>query len=374
MNKQKKNIFITGATGFLGSNLLKTLLVNKENRVYVLIRTQDNRSILQRKNILINKTFSKPMRREVVPRIHIIRGDISKDNLGLSKKDLGKLRNTINMVYHCAAICKFSYGLDAIRRVNVRGTENLLKLGLNWQNIGCLENINHISTAYIAGNYTGTFYEQETDVSQRFNNTYEQSKFEAELAVLKYRKRGLRVDVYRPSIIIDTIPPDTNVIISPMWLLAMFILKIFKKIPADNATELNMVPVDTVSKAIYLISTTKNRSPSQNYHIVNPGPVKFCTLLKMVSTFFGFKKPECVPVARFRIHKLNQVQRRIIQSLIPYLNQKLSFDMKNAASILKEYDFTIPLINKERLIKTFEHYRSFGLVPERCSYAVKEIM
>ena len=362
MYKTTRNIFITGITGFLASNLVRLLLAKKENRLYVLIRAKDGKSALQRKNALINKTFSKPVRSKINSRIHVIRGDISKDNLGLSKKDLVKLR-IIHAIYHCAAICKFSYALSTIRKVNVRGTENLLKLALDWQKKGQLENVSHISTGYIAGDYKGIFYERDIDVSQGFNNSYEQSKFEAELMVLKYRKAGLRVDIYRPSIIVDTIPPRTDTTFHLLRLMAMFILEVFKKIPADNNAELNIIPVDIASKAIYLISTAKNRPPNQNYHIVNPKAVKFGTLLDTAGDLFEFKKPECIPVSRFRMNNLNLVQRRIIKPFIPYLNQDLSFDMRNVSSILKLYDFRIPAITKEGMIETFRYYRSSGLMP-----------
>ncbi len=356
MYRLKRNIFITGATGFLASHLLSLLLTKQENRIYILIRAKDNRSVLQRKNALINKMFSKSLRREAVSRIHAIRGDISKDNLGLNKRDLAKLR-LIHTVYHCAAICKFSYTLNDIRKVNVKGTENLLKLALDWQKRGNLENVNHVSTGYIAGDYKGTFYEKNIDVSQGFNNSYEKSKFEAEFVIENYRRKGLWIDIYRPSIIIDTIPPSTDTIPDLLRLLVMFALEIFEKIPANTNTELNLIPVDIVSKAIYLISTTKNRPPNQNYHIANPRPLKFGTLLNIASNFFAFKKPKCIPVSRFHMDNLNFMQRKVIEPFVPYLNQKLSLDIKNTASVLKRYDFTIPAIGKEAVITTFRHYR-----------------
>jgi thioester reductase-like protein len=362
----KRNIFITGATGFLASNLLRVLLAKKENHLYILVRAKGNRSLLQCKNALINKTFPKSMCRKTASRIDVVGGDISSDNLGLSKKDLDKLR-LIHAVYHCAAICKFSHNLSDIRKVNVRGTENVLKLALDWQNAGYLENVNHISTAYIAGNYKGAFYEEETDVSQGFNNSYEQSKFEAELAVLKYRKKGLPVDIYRPSIITNAIPPCTDTIPGLLRILVMFISEIFEKIPADNDARLNLIPVDVVSKAIYLISTTKNRPHNQNYHIVNPRSARLGTLLNTSSNFFIFKKPKCIPVSSFHMGDLSPIQRKIIKPFIPYLNQKLSLNMKNAASALKRYNFTIPSITKKELIKTFKYYRSSGLIREKGS-------
>ena len=205
------NILITGATGFLGSNLLVELLTKRENRLYVLIRAKNERSASSRKKALIKQIVPEKIRRRAIARVTVIKGDITKDNLGLDKKRLRMLQNKIDTIYHCAAIREFGYNINEIRKVNVKGTENLLKTALDWINHGCLQNVNHISTAYVAGNYKKRFYEDQIDVSQKFNNTYEQSKFEAEMMVLKYRRRGLPVDIYRPSIIADSTPPETRV-------------------------------------------------------------------------------------------------------------------------------------------------------------------
>lgn len=358
-----RNIFITGATGFLGSNLLKIILSEKDTQVYILVRARDTKAASKIKGALINSIFSKSARNEISHRLHAVRGDISEDNLGLNKRDFRKLQGIVDTVYHCAAIRDFAYDLDTIRIVNVKGTENLLKTALTWKNKGRLENVNYISTAYVAGNYTDTFYETQLDVSQRFNNTYEQSKFEAERVVVMYRKKGLPVDIYRPSVITDAIAINKSNLSMAFRFLTIFTLQLFKSIPAEKKARFNLVPVDAVSKAIYLISTTKDRFLNQNYHIVNPRPLRVDTLLDVLSSVVGFKKPRLISAARFRLEDLTPVQRRLIEDFVPYLNQRLSFDMRNASSLLKKYKFKIPRITRELLVKAFKAYQVLGLLP-----------
>ncbi len=359
------NVFITGATGFLGSNLLKEILLEKKNNAYILIRAKDGKSALRRKNALIDQMFSRPRRRKVSSRLHMIQGDITKHNLGLHKKTLDMLRKTVNTIYHCAAIREFTSSDNAIKKVNVKGTQNVLKVALDWKKNGHLENVNHISTAYIAGKHKGTFFEKHVSVSQNFNNPYERTKFEAEKAVLRYRKKGLPVSIYRPSIIADSPLAKTNATSGLLQLLAVFTLEIFEKIPANSNTKLNMIPIHSASKAIYLISRTKKRPLNQTYHIVNPNPVRLADMLNTASTFFKFKKPKCIPIAKFCIHDLSPVQQKILGPFIPYLNQKLSFDMRNTTSLLKRYNFRIPRISKKRLVGTFRYYQSSGLIPKK---------
>ncbi|MBN1871642.1 MAG: SDR family oxidoreductase [Candidatus Omnitrophica bacterium] len=361
--EDRNNIFITGATGFLGIHLIKEFLQHMDNRIYVLVRGIDSSHIESRKNELISHLLRMGVDGKISSRITAVSGDITCENLGLRDVDLDYMSSKIDTVYHCAAVCNFGCDIDEIRNVNVKGTERLLKLTLNWHSQGRLKDVNHISTVYVAGNHAGRFHEDEISVSQTFNNTYEQSKFEAELAVDAYRKKGLPVTIYRPSIIIDTIPPTTHIIPGLVRLLAMFILELFPEIPADEETELNLIPVDDVAKIIHIISNSGRSILNQNYHVAHTSAIKLGTLLNESSRFFGFKKPKCIPVKEFRIDSIGTSRQKIIGHFTPYLNQRLSFDMRNTLSILEKFGYNIPILSGERLMQAFEYYRSKGISP-----------
>ena len=146
----QKTVFLTGATGLVGSYLLKILL-QEGYKVYVLARGKDNKNARDRVT----------------------------DVLEFWDKDvLSKTQNPPSPPF-------------------VKGGQG----GFSEQK-GKLKKVNHISTAYICGDYKGAFKEEDLDVGQKFNSTYEQSKFEAEKLVEKYRKGGLWIDVFRPPIII----------------------------------------------------------------------------------------------------------------------------------------------------------------------------
>jgi nucleoside-diphosphate-sugar epimerase len=65
-----------------------------------------------------------------------------------------------------------------------------------------LSRIAHVSTAFVAGKRTGLVRETELEHDFGFLNTYQQSKYEAELLVRRYRE-SLPVVVLRPSIVLD---------------------------------------------------------------------------------------------------------------------------------------------------------------------------
>ena len=82
-----------------------------------------------------------------------------------------------------------------------------------------LRRFTYLSTAYVAGEHSGTFSEDDLDVGQRFRNPYERSKFEAEGIVKRWRSR-MPVTVVRPSIVVGEQDsgwtPSFNVIYWPL--------------------------------------------------------------------------------------------------------------------------------------------------------------
>jgi L-aminoadipate-semialdehyde dehydrogenase len=87
---KKENIFLTGATGFLGSYLLKILLVNG-HKVYALARSKKNTSGENRVLNLL-KFWDLDIKDEVVRKnLEIVNGDIASPNLGVSEEILKRL-------------------------------------------------------------------------------------------------------------------------------------------------------------------------------------------------------------------------------------------------------------------------------------------
>jgi len=53
-----KNILLTGATGFLGASILKRLLFDTKDHIYILIRAQDRKQINKKKDTLLKELFT----------------------------------------------------------------------------------------------------------------------------------------------------------------------------------------------------------------------------------------------------------------------------------------------------------------------------
>ena len=106
----------------------------------------------------------------------------------------------------------------------------------------------HVSTAYVAGDRTGLISEHDGDVGQRFRNTYERTKLEAEQLVTG---SGLPAAIVRPSVIVgDSSTGWTQAFNVIYWPLQAFARGLFPTVPGDPGASLDIVPVDTVADAL----------------------------------------------------------------------------------------------------------------------------
>jgi thioester reductase-like protein len=181
-------VVLTGATGFVGSELLARFLDRGDRHVYALVRAEDDEA-----------AAARLPRHE---RLTAVAADIERPGLGLDERTADAVADEATTVVHCAASVSFDYDLDRSRRVNVDGSRHVLELAERCAERGDgLERLSYVSTAYVAGTHRGLFSEEELDVGQEFRNPYERSKFEAE-TLLRERADGLPLQVLRPSIVV----------------------------------------------------------------------------------------------------------------------------------------------------------------------------
>src|SRR5271155_5127674 len=112
-------ILVTGATGFLGVQLVRELLERKPNaKLALLIRNSAGQSGQQRADSFI------PLAKR--SRVQVFSGDVSQPNCGLDPAAYGRLSAETTRVIHSAATVRFDHLLDEARRINVEGTRHIL--------------------------------------------------------------------------------------------------------------------------------------------------------------------------------------------------------------------------------------------------------
>jgi thioester reductase-like protein len=187
-------ILLTGATGLLGRFLLRDLL-RQGRDVIVLARDAGSRTAPQRVAEVV-ALWSDTLGTRLKPPI-VLAGDLHQPALGLSSTDRAWLGRSCASVLHAAAHVGFRGTDDGEPwRSNTEGVRNLVATCT----AAGIRELHHVSTAYVCGRRTGVIREDELDVGQDFHNDYERSKCEAER--LLRQSEGLRVSVYRPSLLV----------------------------------------------------------------------------------------------------------------------------------------------------------------------------
>jgi thioester reductase-like protein len=258
-------VLLTGATGFVGMEILARLLERSDAEVLMLVRAADEAAAESRVGNTLECLFgSEHAYRD---RVSPVRADLERPGLGLSAAERESLAENVTSVVHSAASISFTLPLAEARRVNVEGTRQVLELAELCERRGGIENLSYISTAYVAGDHPGVFGEHQLDVGQGFRNSYERSKFEAERLVRTHANR-LPIQIFRPSIVVGEEATGWtaafNVLYAPLKAFARGALP---ALPARRPAPVDVVPVDYVADAVFELS----RRPVEGcptYHLV----------------------------------------------------------------------------------------------------------
>jgi thioester reductase-like protein len=238
-------ILLTGATGFLGMELIARWLEDDAGPdVFVAVRARDAAGARARVDELLGRLYEEPPR--AAARLRPVPAELTAEGLGLDPGDRIDIVRNVGRVVHCAASISFTLPLDEARSINVGGTSHVLDLA---REIDHLRRVVHVSTAYVAGRARGRFREADLDCGQHFRNTYEQTKCEAELLVAS--ASDLPLAVLRPSIVVGESDSGwTSAFNVVYWPLQAFARGLFAELPADPAGIVDLVPVDHVTELL----------------------------------------------------------------------------------------------------------------------------
>ncbi len=219
-NIEPKNILVTGATGFIGRNLVRQL-IKQGHRAFALVRKTSNAAFLKELGVFL------------------IYGDIT------DKESLNKISDEkINIVFHCAALVD-NADKSKLHRINVEGTRNVCNLALRLE----IERLVYVSSvAVVSGNPEAFLTE---DLPYSATNRYSESKIEAERIVIEFRKKGLAAAIIRPPMVYGEEEPHL--------LRKMFSLLKFRLLPLIDGgkAKLHLGYVGNVVNALLLAANKK---------------------------------------------------------------------------------------------------------------------
>jgi long-chain acyl-CoA synthetase len=246
--------FLTGATGFIGSEILRRLLrSDHDRRVFVLVRADTSVFAARRGREVLFRLFFEDHEatEDAKRRIRWIPGDLTRPALGMEPDARREIAGECEELIHSAASTDWDLPLEEAEAVNVAGVQAMAELASEANRAGHLRRLVHVSTAYVVGRRNGVIQpEHLPGPDGPFSNTYEQTKAHAE-RFLRSRMGELPITVVRPSIVVgDSQTGRTfnfNVIYFPIKLLYRGLLPV---VPGRRATTLDIVPVDYVCDAL----------------------------------------------------------------------------------------------------------------------------
>jgi thioester reductase-like protein len=302
------SVLLTGATGFVGMELLARYLERTDRSVFVAIRGRDDAEAEARLGVTLDSLFGDPDAHR--DRVFPLRADIEQPGLGMSKGAREALAEQVTDIVHCAASVSFSLPLDQSRQVNVEGTRQMLLLGELCRRRGGLERFSYISTAYVAGRHRGEFGEDDLDIGQSFRNPYERSKFEAERLVRAF-SRTLPVQIFRPSIVVGEQSTgwtaSFNVLYTP---LKAFVRGKLPALPARRSAPVDVVPVDYVADAVFELSRDRiDRCRTYNL-VAGSQATTVGRLIELSADRLERKEPTVIPPPVFKTLVYPVLRRR----------------------------------------------------------------
>jgi thioester reductase-like protein len=343
-------IFLTGATGFLGMELLARYLERTDRHVYALVRPAADADPDERLRAVIEELGGDP---DVFSgRWSAVAGDVEAPGLGIEPARRRDLAAEVGDVVHSAASVSFSLPLEEARRTNVVGTRRLLEFAELCRERGGLQKFAYVSTAYVAGDHPGRFGEDELEVGQEFRNSYERSKFEAERLVREQADR-LPVQIFRPSIIVGEQrsgwTTSFNVLYPP---LKGFAAGAYPLLPARPETPVDVVPVDYVADAIFELAERRPGHGEVLHLVAGERATTVGRLAERAGRYFGRRPPRVMAPRLYRrlIHPLlvwasrgpRRRALRMIEPLLPYFQMRVRFDDRRSRERLEPAGISPP--------------------------------
>ena len=270
--------FVTGGTGLIGRAVVQRLLERGVN-VTLLLRGGAESRRKSELDSLASLTGGQQ------GTLRYVSGDLETPGLGLGEDGLAALSEA-GHCFHFAALYDIEADPQAIERVNVEGTRNLLSA---LRKAGFSGRLHHVSSIAVAGNHAGTFTESMLDEGQQLPHVYHRSKMASEKLV---RESGLDHRIYRPSSVVGDSETGAIDRIDGVYYGFGAIQKLahalprWLRIPVPRVRgAFNLVPVDYVADAMLHIAFSD--TGARVFHLVDPKPP---SLLKMTNMFLAAAK------------------------------------------------------------------------------------
>lgn len=302
-----KTVLVTGATGFLGKVLIEKLLRSCPGveKIFVLLRAKNDESLESRfealKNLIVFDKV-KEINEKLMDKVVVVNADLLiSPCAGILSEDQKTLKETVNVVFHCAAAVKFDEPLKNALQINTIATRNMLDLAAKFDKLDAFV---HVSTAYANTNQKIIYekiykpiYDYNKAIAlveagaddeleavtefalQTFPNTYVFSKNLTEQLVSD-RSRELPIAIVRPSVVCPSMsepfPGWCDSKNGPMGVLLGASTGLLRTVHGNGKAIPDLIPCDFVVNSIIVAGASVVSNENKQLKIYN------CTSSKQV--------------------------------------------------------------------------------------------
>lgn len=333
-------ILVTGGTGLVGSHLIYQLTL--ENNVIRATHRAD--SDIERVKLLF-KFYSKDFN-ELFKKIEWIEADLN---------NLSQLQDAfkdISYVYHCAAYISFDPSrYETLRRVNIRGTANIVNLCINNK----IKKLCHVSSVATLGYNIKEIDENNYWDGNKHKSAYAISKYGAEMEVWRGVQEGVKSVIINP-----------GVIIGPGFSKSAFgtiIKMVTNKKRFHTCGKTGYVDVRDIANI--MIRLMNSKIENERYILVNKN-LSYKKVIDMVSSNLGMKnKSTFISKSKLKIalvfdlvsSKFFNKERKLSKALCKTLTRNFNYSSKKIKKNLN-FEFTSILETFEKSCQFYSQEKS----------------
>jgi thioester reductase-like protein len=366
-------IFLTGATGYIGSYLAAGLTARHGERLNLLVRAGDAREAEQRLWQALQLHLDFATFREILgTHIRIFRGDLTAPQFGLDAGEYRELVGSTESVLHAAASLNRKSEKSCLN-VNLRGTLEVVQLARRAHGAHGLRRFSQISTVAVAGQRKNEVVTEDRSIEWERSDydPYARTKKFCEHLVREMLPEVSRI-VFRPSIVLgDTQRPETTQFDMVRAFVFLASLPVLPLRPTDR---IDIVPVDYVADAVIALHR-KDFPEHEIYHLsAGKGSQTFGELTAALANARGKMKPLFWPGLEGPFRKVVEALARrrdgvgyaasLLKVFLPYLvwntvfdNSRVVAEMGRAPAPFSAYAF--PLLRFARECEFKYPYREW---------------
>ncbi|KAH9885301.1 hypothetical protein F4778DRAFT_799035 [Xylariomycetidae sp. FL2044] len=222
---------LTGATGFLGLELVKHLVRLPEVKTVHALAVRDSKKLAQ---VSSSKLVIHP-------------GDLSRPQFGMTQSAIAQVFSTSHAIIHNGADVSFLKAYGSVRPTNLVSTKDIVKFALHYGNV---RHVHYVSTAGIATMLTNDLYEESIGSFPPASSPegYVLTKWASELYLERASAAtGLPITIHRPTAIVGENAPHLDVMSNILHFSRQM-----ATVPSMSALEgsFQFVPVEDVAHGL----------------------------------------------------------------------------------------------------------------------------